>query len=137
MRQKASDEGVWLKRTVFDAAALGFGIPEGHVVVAQLLDPIVAQCDAEDVGSQIVQRCLATADATTIDDPGLCPSSCADFPIQWCLAQRRSELGPKQLRQRFAMHQKGSLTNDPSLPIRRKREGRNQIMDVRVVAQVA
>src|SRR5215213_7915237 len=137
MREKARDEGVWLKRTVFDAAALGFGITEGHVVVGQLLNSIVRECDAEDVRGQIFQRCLATADPTTIDHPGLCPSSRADFPIQRCLAQRRPELSPKQLRERFAMHEKGSPPDDPSLPIGRKREGRNQIMDVWMVAQVA
>jgi len=86
MGQKARDEGVWFKRTVFDVAALGFGIPEGHVIVGQLLDAIVRECDAEDVRRQIFQCCLATTNPTTIDDPGLCPSSCADFPIQWCLA---------------------------------------------------
>src|SRR5829696_3559022 len=137
MRQKARDEGVWLKRTAFDAAALSFGITEDHVVVGQLLDPIVRERDAEDVRGQIFQRCLATADPTTIDHPGLCPSSRADFPIQRCLAQRRPELSPKQLRERFAMHEKGAPTDDPSLLIWRKSEGRNQIMDVRMVAQVA
>ena len=35
------------------------------------------------------------------------------------------------------MHEKGSPTNDPALPIGRKREGRNKVVDVRMVAQVA
>src|SRR3954447_5918028 len=35
------------------------------------------------------------------------------------------------------MYEKGALPDDPSLPIGRKRESRNQIMNVRVVAQVA
>src|SRR6266508_1710045 len=137
MFEKPPDEPVDGQRTVFGAATRRLDVAECHLVVRDPLDPVVAQCDTEDVAGQIFQCRLATPHWPTIDHPGLCPGLSTHRSIQLRLAQRRPHLGAKQLRKRFAMHQKRAPTDDPGLPIRRQRERRNQVVDMGMKAQIA
>jgi hypothetical protein len=137
MRQKAPDEAVHRERAAFGASGRSFDIAKGHLAVGEALDPIVRECNPEDVASQILQRGLPTAHWPTIYHPRLRPGFGADRAIQRTLAQGGSELGAKQLRQRTDMHQEGLPTDDPGLSIRCKGDGRNQVMQVWVIVQIA
>jgi hypothetical protein len=73
MLEEPVDELFGSQRTTFIRASLSGAIPEGHAVMFHLHEPVVAQGDPEDVGSQILQRIQPCAHLFTVDNPLLLP----------------------------------------------------------------
>jgi hypothetical protein len=93
--EKAADELEGRQGTDLEFASIRSPVAEGHFAVCQLEDAMVADGDAEDVWSEILQGGQATAHRLAVDDPILLPDCVRDLGKAVGLAQSVAELGAK------------------------------------------
>ena len=118
MLQKPSDELLGWECAAFRFLRVTDPIAEGHLVVHDADDPVVAERDPEDIGREILQRGLPTTDRATINYPILGPRCGTDRMNEWQLTHGGAEFRPKQPGEGFTMHEEGAPADNPGRPIR-------------------
>jgi hypothetical protein len=95
MLQEAVDEFLGTQGTPFLCTGLGIAIAKCHPVIFQLEEPVVAQGNAENVGSQVLQSIQTAAHSFTMDHPLLLPDLWWDpgitSGVPQCLLQLAAE----------------------------------------------
>ncbi len=137
MLQKASNEPLRRQRAEFRLLALAVPVAKGHLVVRNADEPVGAQRDSENLWREVLERCLPTPDWPTIDYPRLAPCLTHHLLLQLQLPQTSPHLAPEQLCERFGMHQELALRRNPTGTIRCERASRHEVVDVRMVAEIA
>ena len=112
-------------------------VAESDLSVLKFEEALVGESDAEDIRSQILERCLAGADGLTVDNPLLPPDLGWNLLQQLCLFQGRSKLGSKETGEGFDMDKEGIVGAQPGLPLSRQPAAGDKVMNVGMVSQVA
>ena len=71
MLQEASDELFRWYGLSFEPPGMGIFILEGHLTVFEFEDMVVAERDAEDIGSEVLEGLLSGSYGLGVDDPVL------------------------------------------------------------------
>jgi hypothetical protein len=109
-------------------------IAKGDLTVLEFEEAVVAEGHAEDIGGEIFQGGLATADRLTIDDPILLPDLRWDLGVEGSVLEGVTELGTEDLPQGLDRDQKLAIFGwEPPLAIGREAPGRYEIMDMGMV----
>lgn len=72
---------------------MGFFILEGDLSVFEFEDMVVAERDAEDIGSEVLEGFLSGAYGLGVDDPVLLPHLLRDMVVEVGFLERIAELG--------------------------------------------
>ena len=135
--QEAADELLGWQGAVFPAPATRLPIAEGDVSFGQLENTIVAKGHPEDVGREILQSGFTRAHRLTMHHPLRPPGLGWYLLKQVGCFQGRPELGSKQAGEGLDMHEKGVAGAQPALSVGGETATRNELMDVRMIHQVA
>src|SRR6266508_5045614 len=135
MLQKTVKELFGSQGTTFFCAGLRGAITKRDAVIFQLEDPVVAKGDPENVRGQILQGIPARAHLFTVHDPLLLPNLCRNTSIT---------IGATQSLLQFATENSGEGTHRQQEVVAcgnpffvSPSAGRNEIVEVRMVRQVA
>lgn len=101
MLEEAVDELLGWYGGDFCGAGFAMAPAECNRSVLKGEDALVADSDAEDVGRQVLQGCLATADGDDIHDPVLLPEPWRSLVEEACLFEQIAEFGTKDSSQGF------------------------------------
>ena len=137
MLQKTTDELLGDEGANPGLTCAGLSVTEGDLSMGQLEDTLVTDGHPKDVRSQILQGSHAIADGLTVNDPILLPGFRRHQGKQPSLLQSITELGPKEDRQRLDMNQEIFPGRKPVLTVIAQTPTRYQIVDMRMVVQVA
>jgi hypothetical protein len=135
--KKAPDEAVDRQHRSFLRSRFALGVAKRDGVVCYLLDAVVAERDAEDVWREIFEGACPIPNRAAVYNPRFDPGAGVNLTRPRGLAQGRAKFRSKQLAKRFDMHQGIAVPDQPPFAICSQGKGRHQIVDVRVVAQVA
>jgi hypothetical protein len=135
--EEAADELLGLESGGSEGAGVGGAIAEGDLAVVQLEDAVIADGDAKDVGSQILEGVESIAHGLAMDDPVLLPDCWWDKGEEVGLAQSVAELGAKDEGEGLDGKEKVLSGGQPSLTIRGKAASGDEVVNVGVVAEVA
>jgi hypothetical protein len=127
MRKKAPDEGVYWQRGSFVHTGFALDITERDRVICHLLDAVVPERDAEDVGRKLLQGAQPAPNRPAVDDPRLGPSTCVNLAPQRRLAHPGPELCPKEIAKRFDMKEKIAVPDLPARAVWRESKRWHQI----------
>ena len=116
-----------------DLAGIGRAVAKGDLVVFELDQTAVADGDAEDVGSQVLEGGAAVADRFTVDDPILLPDGGWDSVGKFGSLESMKEFGPEDPGEGFDWEKKVMVGRQPGAVIGGQPTGRDEIMNVRMV----
>ncbi len=137
MLQEAVDEVQRPQRTALLCAGLGVAITKGHAVIFQLEQAVVAQSNPENVGRQVPQGIETRPHFFTMDHPFLLPNPGRDAGITICLTQCLLQPGAKYSRERSHREKEVVAGGHPAMLCLVPPACRNEIVNVRMVRQVA
>jgi hypothetical protein len=135
--EEATDELFGVESRGSEGAGVGGAIAEGDLAVGQFENAAVADSDAEDVRGQVFQGMQAIAYGLAMNDPVLLPYFWRDKGEEVGLAQCVAELGTKDGREGLGGKQKVLSGGQPSLAIGGQATTGSEVVDVRVVAEIA
>jgi hypothetical protein len=135
--EEAADELLGVEGAGPEGAGVGGAIAEGDLAVGQFEDAAVADGDAEDVGSQILQGVETIAHGLAMNDPILLPHCWGDKGEEIGLAQSVAELGAEDGGEGLDGKQEVLSGGQPGLTIRGKAASGDEVVNVGVVAEVA
>jgi len=120
-----------------DLAGSGRAVAKGDLVVFELDQAAVADGDTEDVGSQVLEGSVAVADRFAVDDPILLPDIGWDGVGEAGFLKGVMEFGPEDSGEGFDGEQEVMVGREPGAVIGGQPTGRDEIVNVRMVGQVA
>src|ERR1700690_2832614 len=142
MLEKTVNELFSRERAVFEFAGLGNPILESdqgrfHVSgVHQFNQTAIANGHAVDIRSQILESGLAVANRLAVHHPILVPDLGGDLGKDRSFAQKMLEASSKQFGQCFHRQEVLLARLSPAMPSRSQAPTRNEIMNMRMVAQI-
>lgn len=92
---------------------MGILILEGYHAVFKFEDVVVAERDAKDVGSQVLEGLLSGSYRLAVDDPVLLPHLLGDVRVEVGFLERIAELGSEDDGQCLHRHQEGGASREP------------------------
>ena len=137
MLQETMDEVLRTQGTTFFCTGFGVTIAKRNSVTFQLEEAVVAQGDPENVRGQILQRIQARAHAFTVDDPILLPNLRGNKSITIGAAQSLLQFATENSGERSHGQQEVLACRSPAFFCVLPASTRNEIVDVRMVGQVA
>jgi len=137
MLQEAADELLRPQGAVSGVSAPRFSIGESDLAVSQSVQAPVAQRHAKDVRSQILERRHTAAHGLAVHHPILTPGLRRHPLEQVCSSQSVTELRPVEDGQRTHWQEEALSALEPALTLFSQTTPGNQVMHVRMVAQVA
>ena len=137
MLEKAVDELFGREGAEHDPAGSGRAVTKGDLVVFEFYQAAVADGDPEDVGSQVLEGSAAVADRFAVDDPILLPDSGRDIVGEAGSLESVMEFGPKDFGEGLDWKQEMMVGREPGTVIGGQPTGRDEIVNVRMVGQVA
>jgi hypothetical protein len=137
MLEEAADE-VWGREGgKFLPFGLAVLITKSDLAVFEFEDPVVAEGHAEDIGGEIFESSLAAADGLTIHDPILVPDLRWQLAVEGSFLEGVAELGAEDFTQSLDGDQESGVFGWEPLALGRKATGGDEIVDVRMVAEIA
>ena len=118
-------------------SAVGILVAKGNLAANKSADATVAQCHAEDVGSQILERRHTAAYWLAVDHPFPGPDLRGYLFKYISSAQGITELRPVEDGQRFHWQEEALPALVPAFSILGQPTTRNQVVHVGVVRQIA
>ena len=114
-------------------------IAEGHLAVLHAHQSPVRQGDAVDVGCQVFQRAAPVPDRLAMHHPFPGPGRRRHLREELGIGglEGIAEFGPEDRAQSGAGDEKGRMRGDPLAGFRVESPGRNEIVDVQVIAHAA
>ena len=143
MLKEALDEMLHGERTGLELSGVRGAVLKGDLRGLQAATMIdgeqtpVSECDAVDVGGQILERGLSVTHWFAMHDPFSPPDFWRDLCIESCFSQSALEGSPEQLGESFYRQEKVFTCGQPPLSIVAHPTARNQVMHMRMVEQVA
>lgn len=131
------DELVGGEGTELELASSGRAVTKGDLVVFELDQAAVADCDPEDVRCQVLEGSVAIADRFAVDDPVLLPDIGWDGVGEAGSLEGVKEFGPEDSGKGLDREQEVMVGREPGAMIRGQPTCRDEIMNVRMVGQVA
>ena len=92
---------------------MGIFILESHLPVFEFEDMVVAERDAEDIGSEVLEGFLSGSYRLAVDDPVLLPHLVRDIQIEVGFLERIAELGSEDDGQGLYGHQESGASRHP------------------------
>ena len=92
---------------------MGVFILEGRLPVFEFEDMVVAERDAEDIGSEVLEGFLSGAYRLAVDDPVLFPHVLRDILVEVSFLERIAELGSEDDGQSLYGHQESGASRHP------------------------
>ena len=137
MLQKTADKLGSVQADGAQAVAFGFAIAKKYPTVFDLDDSAVADGHFKYIGGKILQTGRRATHGLTVDHPVCLPDIGRDQIIKACSDDLIAELGGIDFRHGFYGQEKGPLGRMPRLIVFGQGTAGNDIMDVRVVLQLA
>ena len=137
MLQKAANELFGGKSRGLELAGIGCAITKGDPAIVHIENAVIADGNAKDVGSQVLESEGSVADRFTMHDPIFMPHLWGNVGKAIAILQSIPKLGPEYPGKRFYGKQKGLGSWQPQFTVLVKSPARNQVVDVRVVTQIA
>lgn len=111
---------------------MGIPILEGYLPVFEFEDMVVAERDAEDIGSEVLEGLLSGSYGLGVDDPVLLPHLLGDVRVEVRFLERVAELGSEDDRQRLYGHQEG-VASRPPFSGGRESSSRYDVVNMRMI----
>jgi len=131
--EKAVNEVFGGEGAELDLAGIGRAVAKGDLVIFELDQTAVADCDAEDVGSQVLEGSVAVADRFTVDDPIMLPDGGWDIVGKFRSLESMKEFSPEDPGEGFDWEKKVMVGREPGAVIGGQSTGRDEIVNVRMV----
>ncbi len=136
MLKKAADELLRGESAELGLASFGGAVTEGDPSICQFHDAIVADGDAKDVWSQVLQGGLSVTNGLTMHDPILFPHSGWNLCVAGGLLESVAEFGAKNDGESLHREEELFPGRSPSLAVSCYSPGRDKIMQMRMIGQV-
>jgi hypothetical protein len=137
MLEKAMDELFGGEGTERDLAGSGRAVAKGDLVVFEFDQAAIADSDPEDVGCQVLEGSAAVADRFAVDHPILLPDGGWDAVGEAGSLKGVMEFGSEDPGEGFDWEQEMMVGREPGAVIGGQPTGRDEIVNVRMVGQVA
>ena len=118
-------------------AGIGRAVAKSDLIVFELDQAAVADGDPEDIRSEIFDGSAAIADRFAVNDPILFPDTGRDIVGEASLLQGVVEFGPEYPGEGFDREQEVMVGRQPGAMIGGHPTGRDEIVNVRMIGQVA
>jgi hypothetical protein len=135
--EEAVDELFGREGAERDLAGSGRAVAKGDLVVFEFYQAAVADGDSEDIGSQVLEGSAAVADRFAVDHPILLPDIGGDIVGEAGSLESMMEFGPKDFGEGLDWEQEMMVGREPGAVIGGQATGGDEIVNVRMVAQVA
>jgi len=143
MLEETVNEFLCRERTAFELSGVGSAVLKGdlgrfHSAGVQHLDQTaIAESHPVDIGSQILERSLPVANRLAVHDPIAVPDLWRYLCEEGCCAQEMLEASAEQSRECPHWQEEIVARREPSLSISAQPAAWNEIMDMRMVGQIA
>jgi hypothetical protein len=137
MLEKAMDELFGGESAELDLAGSGRAVEKGDLVVFELDQAAVADCDPEDVRSEIFESSTAIADWFAVNNPILLPDIGWDAVGEAGFLKGVMEFGSEDPGEGLDWKQEMMVGREPGAVIEGQPTGRDEIVNVGMVGQVA
>jgi hypothetical protein len=118
-------------------AGIGRAVAKGDLIVFEFYQAAVADGDPEDVGSQVLEGSAAIADRFAVDDLLLLPDGGRDIVGKAGSLKSAKEFGPEDLGESLDWEQEVMVSSEPGSVIGGQPTSGDEIVNVRMVGQVA
>ena len=137
MLKEAMDELCGREGAERDLAGSGRAVAKGDLVVFEFYQAAVADGDPEDVGSQVLEGSASIADRFAVNDPLLLPDGGRDIVGEAGFLEGVKEFGPENPGECLDRDQEVMVGREPGAVIEGQPTGRDEIVNVRMVGEVA
>ncbi len=134
--QETMDELLGGDGAVLELVSGGLLVGESDLAIFQLTQAVVADSDAEDIRSEILESLFAGTDGLGMDHPWFAPDAGRDLSKEFGLFESVTELGAEDQGERFDGHEKVLAGSVPAASSREAAAG-DEVMDVGMIAELA
>lgn len=135
--EEAVDELFGREGAERDLAGSGRAVAKGDLVVFEFYQAAIADGDPEDVGSQVLEGSASIADRFAVNDPLLLPDGGRDIVGEAGFLEGVKEFGPENPGEGLDRDQEVMVGREPGAVIEGQPTGRDEIVNVRMVGEVA